>query len=150
MGTFSGNAEVKAIGKVQALKPTEDQFVGKQGYQRRYRKDGSYTWSYRWRPNINGVKTKEQKEVDALMQPFQRADSERVANLQGRRERIALRDSEGRRQYLEPDKLDHATRQNGWRHDWRGAGGMIKPELPPGYRARWVRAKDGTWIDREA
>jgi len=148
MGTFAGNAEVAAIAKAQALKPTEAEFIGKKGYSRRYRKDGSYTWRYRFKPNLNGVKTKEQQEVESLMRPFHRADTERVAELQSRRERVSVRDGAGQRQYLEPDKVDETAQRNGWKHDWRGSGGMIRPEMPDGYRPRWVR-KDGEWIDTE-
>lgn len=63
--------------KNRDLLPTEADFKGKKGYSRRYRKDGSYSWRYRFKPNENGRLTKEAQEVGALMHGFNLAEMER-------------------------------------------------------------------------
>lgn len=61
----------------RTLLPTEADFKGKKGYRRRYRKDGSYTWRYRFKPNENGKLTKEAVEVGERMRGFNVAEMER-------------------------------------------------------------------------
>lgn len=74
------NADVKAIGKSNRLKPKESDLIGKRGYKRHYREDGSYTWTYDYKPNDHGKPTREGAEAMELLRPSMRADAERLAN----------------------------------------------------------------------
>jgi hypothetical protein len=130
-------AQVADIGRAQRLKPTEQDFKGKPGYWRKYRPDGSYDWGYRFRPNDgHGNLTPEGAAVQEMMRPFQVADTERHAALQGRTDRIAVKDGDGRVQYLEPQVAENAVHRAGWRHHWR-AGGIRVERGPDGMLWRW-------------
>lgn len=75
-------SDLQEIGRTNALKPKESDFIGKKGYRRYYRKDGSYSWRYKFAPNDgHGRLTKEATEVGEMMKPYQRADIERAAKL---------------------------------------------------------------------
>jgi len=81
--------------RVQRLKPKEDDFKGKKGYERYHvvevggqrvkvqgeAPDGSYKWAYHFKPNDHGKLTREAAEVGEMLRPFQRADIERVENM---------------------------------------------------------------------
>lgn len=57
----------------------EKDFQGLPGYSRRYRKDGSYEWRYRFRPNAYGRPTKEAERVRDLMLPSFKVGTKRAA-----------------------------------------------------------------------
>ena len=57
----------------------EKDFQGLPGYARRYRKDGTYEWRYRFRPNAYGRPTKEAERVRDLMLPSFKISTQRAA-----------------------------------------------------------------------
>lgn len=87
---------VEEVGACQRLKPGEEQFKRKKGYQRFHvvedsaapkgtrevrgeAPDGSYQWRYDFTSNEAGKPTKEWHEVQELLRPSLLADQERVA-----------------------------------------------------------------------
>ena len=132
--------QVAEIGRVQRLKPKESDLIGKRGYRREYREDGSYEWRYRFKTNDRGRPTKQALEVGEMMRPFQVADAERHLKNQAREERVALRDRDGHSHFLDPALADQTARQNGWSHRWRARGAAV--ECGTG-GMMWRRARTG-------
>lgn len=79
-----GRAELNDIGRVNALKPTREQFKGRKGYWEKPKKNGGFEWGYDFKPNDGqGKLTKEAAEVGEMMRPSMKADLERAADLNG-------------------------------------------------------------------
>lgn len=133
--------------RVSRLRPKESDFIGKPGYKRTYRKDGTYSWRYRYKPNHGENRpTKESAEVWERMKPFVAADTARKLSRE-RPAKAVLRDQDGGVRYLDPALADKAARRNGWTHYWRAAGnrvergidGMLFRSAPRGWEPLGVR-----------
>lgn len=118
--------QVADVGRCQALLPTEAQFVGKKGYKRKYRADGTYEWRYRYTTNHKGKLTREANEVLEMMRPFSKADTDRHSALEQKKPRVALKSRDGAIQFVEPALADRTARQNGWTHVWRARGNRVE------------------------
>ncbi len=136
--------QVKDIGRCQKLLPVEADFIGRKGYSRKYRPDGSYEWRFRYRPNVNGKATKTQEEMVQRMRPFMRADVERHGKIQAKQERVAMKDGEGRVGLVDAGLADQAARRNGWTHSFR-ARGNVEPGVGGKYPMLWRRCAGGAW-----
>lgn len=113
--TVVDNATVDAIGASTRLLPTEDQFIGKPGYERAYRPDGTYEWRYSYEQNDGrGRLTKEGEEASRMLAPFLSAEEER-ASRRPRPDVVRMQDANGATQYLRPEHAEVAAR-NGYRH----------------------------------
>lgn len=132
---------VKDIGRCQKMLPVESDFIGRKGYSRRYRADGTYEWRFRYRPNVNGKPTGTQSEVVERMRPFMRADTERHAKLESAKDRARLKDKDGAVRFVEPALADQAARRNGWTHSWRARGNRVER----GFDGMLYRCASGTW-----
>lgn len=129
--------QVSEMARCQALLPREAEYVGRNGYRRRYRPDGTYEWRYRFQQNdgspTNTKRTAEGHQVLERMRPFMKADAERQARLQKQHETATMRDAQGEVRLVPAGLTDQAARRNGWSHVWRargnrvetGAGGML-------------------------
>lgn len=139
--------DVGTIAQANKLRPTESDFAGKKGFKRRYRKDGSYEWRYRYKPNDHGKVTREGAEVQEMLRPFQRADIERTARDQAKREKVNLRDANGALHAIDAPLADAIARQRGWTHARRskrhrverGVDGMLWQLDRVGWRPLGVR-----------
>lgn len=127
--TWVREADIAEQTRVRKLAPTESEYVGRPGYERKYREDGSYTWRYRFRPNEGGRLTREASEVGEHMAPFVQADAERHAKRQAKIPKVKLKDKDGRVRYLEPGLADATARKNGWSHAWDVGGNRIEVGL---------------------
>lgn len=136
MGESLGAKELSEIGRCRKLLPTEKDFIGRKGYARKYRADGSYEWTYDYKPNVQGKKTKAAAEVEEMMRPFHQADLERNHKLRGGGPKAAFKDERGQVQYLAPESL--ASKPSSWRHHWR-AGGVPVVAGPQGMLFRWIK-----------
>jgi hypothetical protein len=133
--------QVADIGRCQGLLPREADFVGRKGYRRTTRPDGSYAWRYRFQQNVGGKRTRAGHEVLERMTPFIRADTERHAKLEAKRPRAALKDRDGGVRYLDPALADDAARRNGWSHNWRARGNTVER----GVDGMLFRCAAGAW-----
>ena len=136
--TFTTEAEVAEIARVQRLAPTEDDVKGKPGYSRTYREDGSYEWHYTHEQNdSHGKLTSAGHEAQEMMQPFLEANTERMAARSVATPAVAMRDADGRTQFVRPEMADGVARRNGWRHKVVVRG-----------RRSAVAMADGTYLSR--
>ena len=153
--TYIREPELAEMRKARSLMPGEDQYVGKKGYARKYREDGSYEWRYRFQPNEGGRLTREAHEVGEHIAPFVRADHERHTKLQAKVPKVRLKDHNGQVRYLEPGLADATARRNGWSHAWVAGGnrvevgieGMLWRELSDGWEplGRWCITRPNDW-----
>jgi len=118
--------QVADIGRCQSLLPREADFIGRKGYSRRFREDGSYSWRYRFQQNDRGKRTAAGHEVLERMTPFMRADTERHAKIEAKKPRAVLRDKSGRRRLIDPALADRAARENGWSHVSSGGASRVE------------------------
>lgn len=118
--------QVADIGRCQSLLPREAEFIGRKGYSRRYREDGSYEWRFRFQQNDKGKRTKVGAEVLDRMKPFMRADTERHAKNEAKKPRARLRDRDGRVRLVDPALADRAARTNGWSHVVSVSGSRVE------------------------
>ena len=136
---------VDAIAKTRRLLPTEADVIsvlGMKGHKRKYRKNGSYTWTHDLRPNDHGKLTREASGVKELMSPFQKADVERHSALESTTPRERLRDGNGNIQYVEPHLVKTTVQRAGW-HAHIKVGGSVKIERGDGGML-W-RSIQGKW-----
>lgn len=129
-----GPEHVADLAKNEKLKPKEEHFIGRKGYERKYRPDGSYKWRYKFKPNDQGKETREGAMVKEMLRPWQRAEAERSAKNQAMVERVAQRDRDGQIHYVDAALADATARKAGRSHAWR-AGGV-----------RAERGIDGMWF----
>ena len=133
------------IGKCQRLKPREADVLeefGKKGHKIWY-ENGLRKWNHSITSNDGTGPTKEFKAMCEMVKPFARADSDRVAAMQAVQHRTALKDKNGKTQYVDAALADVTARRNGWGHRWqprglrveRGVGGMLYRWL--GYDRGW-------------
>ena len=142
-GTGITKREVDEKARIAKLKPTEAEFIGRPGYSRKYRKNGSYKWKYDFTPNDgHGKLTREAEEVGDMMTPFNDAATEHQAAVQGRAPKAALRDASGTVQYVDPPIADATAARNGWRHHWRAGGLQLERGLQGG---QLFRRLSGGW-----
>lgn len=124
--------QIKDKAEVRKLLPTEKDFIGRPGYERKYTGgvdcDGKprYKWRFRYRPNVDGKWTKTGGEVLERMRPFMKADTERHQKLEAQKERARLKDSNGSVHYVDPSLADKAARRNGWRHPISGKRSQVE------------------------
>lgn len=115
-------AKIKDKASVRKLLPTEKDFIGRPGYERKYTGELNhsgepiYKWRYKYRPNVDGKWTKEGGEVLERMRPFMKADSERHMRLEAQKQRAKLKDQSGAVHYVEPHLASTAAQRNGWGH----------------------------------
>lgn len=117
--------DVREVGAVARKLPREDWFIGKKGYRRTYRPDGTYTWEYRHRPNDGGKLTHAGAEGVEMLKPWLEASANRQAKVAARQEHVAMRSADGELVYVVPERADDAARRNGWRHHWRSRGSPV-------------------------
>lgn len=134
---------VKDLRDTRKLLPTEKDFIGRPGYERKYNRDGSgrYKWRFRFRPNVDGKWTKEGAEVLERMRPFWKKDNERHQKNEAKKERAAMRDRDGRVQYVDPHLADKAAERNGWGHFTHRSRNVIETG-PDGMLWKWL---SGGW-----
>lgn len=137
--------QVSDVAKCQSLLPREAEFIGKKGYRRTYREDGSYEWRYRFQQNDGDrnhtKRTKAGHEVLERMRPFMSADAERHAKMQAKEERVTLRDRDGGMRVVSAGLADDAARRNGWSHGWRARGNRVES----GAKGMLFRLVAGEW-----
>lgn len=118
--------QVAEVGRCQRLLPKESDFIGKKGYKRKYRPDGTYEWKYSYTTNHNGKLTKEAQEVIQMMTPFSKADTERHLKMQRTKPRATLRDHKGQLCQVDESMADQTARANKWHHHWRPRGNRVE------------------------
>lgn len=120
--------QVSDIGKCQSLLPTESDFKGKRGYWRKYRSDGSgrYEWGFKFRPNVDGKRTRAGQAVVEMMAPFSEADSRRFRTQEKNSPRAALRDHDGQIRVVDAALADSTAQRNGWSHAFRVGKGRTE------------------------
>lgn len=131
--------EVSDLRKANALRPKESDFIGRPGYRRKYRPDGSYEWRYRFKPNDHGKLTREAHEVGEMLAPSMHADADRSAKRSGKTVRAALRDGDGKVRFVEHRLADQAAKRHGWSHVWKSGGLIVKRGLRGDMLWRLVR-----------
>ena len=100
---------------------------------------GHYKWANAFVPNDgHGKLTRMSEAINEGMDPFDKADGERMSAMQSKVERGAMRDADGGVHYVEPGKMDDCASRNGWGHAWR-AGGLILKAGPDGMDFRLIR-----------
>lgn len=104
------------------------------------RQSDKYQWANSGKSNKNGKLTKVGAGIIDMFQGFVRADNERFGALQENVERVAMKDAEGRPQFVEPGQADDCARRNGWGHSWR-ARGLITRTGPDGMDFRWIDSR---------
>lgn len=134
--------QVADIGRCQSKLPREADFIGRKGYSRRYRPDGSYTWKWKFQQNDKGKRTRDGAEVLDRMTPFMKADTERHAKLQAKKERMRMRDRDGRVRLIEPALADRAAQTNGWSHVVSVSGSRVEGGVD-GMLWKWIGGRDG-------
>lgn len=130
MEVKDSTGEMRDRMKVNESRPKITDFKGRKGFRYRdeIQPDGSIVPVVSYTPNVDGVPTKQAKEVQEAMTPFIRSDVERRSNLP-QVERIALRDQAGNVRLLKPALADQKARQNGWSHVWRPGGIRVESGL---------------------
>lgn len=128
--------QVSQLAQVNKLRPKESDFIGKPGYERKYAKDGTYKWRYKFRPNDNGKLTREGAEVQERLRPFQEADTNRVLGLP-KKPAVAMRDRDGKINYIDPTLADKQARKAGWTHVWRAGGASVERGVDGMLFRRW-------------
>ena len=131
---------VREIRDVTRKKPKEADLIGKKGYKRTYRADGSYTWTYNFKPNDHGKVTRAGAEVAEMMKPFIAADTERHLRNTCNTPTVVLKDQDGKRQLVADHLAEAAVQRNGWRSGWR-AGGVRVERGPRGMLFRLVAGR---------
>jgi hypothetical protein len=115
--------------KIDRLRPGEREAVaayGESRIERRYRKDGNYSWSVKLQTNDHGKVTADGHKLQELVMPWARADSERQSRIQAAIERTTLKDEAGSAHYLTPAIADRDADRNGWHHAGRPVGVLAR------------------------
>jgi len=129
----------KAAVQQKAMTEADFQSVNPKGHRRVYRADGGYEWFNKWTPNDgHGKLTRASEAINEGMDPFDKADGERMSAMQSKIERGAMRDADGGVHYVEPGKMDDCALRNGWGRALR-AGGLILKAGPDGMDFRLIR-----------
>lgn len=140
--------QVAEMARCQALLPREAEYVGRKGYRRKYRPDGTYEWRYRFQQNdgspTNTKRTAEGHQVLERMRPFMRADTERQAKLQKQQQIETMKDRDGQMRLVPAGLTDQAARRNGWSHVWRARGNRVETGAG-GMLFRLLRCDGGGW-----
>jgi hypothetical protein len=117
-GTPVPDTYVAELAKVNALRPSIDQFKGKPGYrEERLNKRGDFRPHYGFVQNYGDGKgpTKQALEMIEAMRPFNRASAELQGKTQANVSRETLVDAAGNRQYVETQHARTAAQANGWK-----------------------------------
>lgn len=115
---------VAELAKVNALRPSMDEFKGKKGYRLETDAKGNVTPHYSFVMNYGDGKgpTREAQEFAESLRAFNKASEHYQGNAQANVSRETLVDAAGNRHQVEPHKARAAARMNGWKPEGRIVG----------------------------
>jgi len=84
--------------------------------------NGRFQYAYEFKPNEGGKLTREAHEALEWMKPATDEGLRRSMSQQTARDRVRLRDTDGRSRIIDAALAEQTARRNGWSHVWRAGG----------------------------